>query len=435
MIEDVVQLSRVLGGPKGLQIHSRISPEIPPLVLGDAHRLRQVLTNLAGNAIKFTKQGQVTLAAAVDTGQQNGKLTIRFSVTDTGIGLRPDQVAGLFSPFVQADSSTTRKYGGTGLGLSICKQIAGLMGGTIGVDSHEGQGSTFWFTAVFGVELPSQQAPASGKPVGRTRVRTDARILVAEDDPTNREVALAQLRKLGYNATAVTNGVEAIEALQQGRYDLVLMDCEMPEMDGVQATRVICATMPSVPIIALSADVTQSNRDRCLSGGMNDFLSKPTDMGQLANAIAKWLPVSSAETDTTSGPLTGEEPAAPVQDVPAAFIFDAEDLLQRLMGDRKLARIVVQGFLKDVPSQLSGLCKRLDERHAAGVRLQAHNLKGASGTAAAKGLHAVAEAMERAGEAGQLDRCRELLPRAVEEFQRYKSAVERAGWSEDKDIE
>lgn len=429
-IEDVVQLSRVLADAKGLQVHSRISPEIPPLLLGDSHRLRQVLTNLAGNAIKFTEKGGVTLAAAVDKRHADGRTAIRFSVTDTGIGLAPDQVAKLFSPFVQADSSTTRKYGGTGLGLSICKQLAGLMEGTIGVDSVEGKGSAFWFTAVFEAAHAGPQESArawatSGRPLGRTGIRTDARVLVAEDNSVNREVALAQLRKLGYDASAVTNGAEVIEALQRGHYDLVLMDCEMPVMDGLAATLVIRAsTQPGIPIIALTADSMRTDRDRCLSAGMNDFLSKPTDLGQLADMMAKWLPVSSlpvssAGTDKTSGP----------PDVPATVIFNEEALLLRLMGDRQLAGIVVQGFLEDAASQLSNLRKRLHAEDADGVRSQAHALRGASATVAAEGLRAIAEAMELAGRAGKLDRCGELLPRAVAEFGRYKSTLERTGWA------
>ncbi len=425
-IEDVVQLTRVMADVKGLQIHSRISPEVPPLLVGDAYRLRQVLTNLAGNAIKFTERGEVTLAAAVDT-RQADKTTIRFSVSDTGIGLRPEQAARLFSPFVQADMSTTRKYGGTGLGLSICKQIAGLMGGTIGVDSQEGQGSTFWFTAVFETPQPSQQEPESKRVLGRPgnaggmpHPVSEARILVADDDSTNREVALAQLRTLGYHASVVTNGAEAIAALQRERYDLVLMDCGMPVMDGFAATQAIRASMqPGIPIVALTASSMQADRDRCLSAGMDDYLSKPTDLRELADMIAKWLPVSSAQ-----------EPAAAIPDAPATVTFNAEDLLWRLNGDRQLAGMVVQGFLKDVPSQLSNLCKQLDQEDANGIRSQAHMLRGAAAMVAAEGLRAIAEEMEMSGKAGQLDRCRELVPRAVAEFERYKSTLEQAGWCE-----
>ncbi|MBZ5620075.1 MAG: PAS domain S-box protein [Acidobacteriia bacterium] len=426
-VEDVVQLMRVQARAKGLPIHSRVSPDIPPFLRGDAHRLRQVLSNLFANAIKFTERGVVTMDAALER-QGEGTATVRFTITDTGIGIRPDQVAALFSPFTQADASTTRKYGGTGLGLAICKQLVEMMGGTIGVDSREGRGSTFWFTVVFDLAHPNQQPTATERGDGRfgaaggtTRVEIDARILVAEDNATNRDVALAQLRKLGYEASAVTNGAEAVEAVQHGRYDLVLMDCEMPEMDGFEATRRIRGSVhPGIPIIALTADAMSGDRDRCLSEGMNDYLAKPVEMGLLRDVLAKWLPVSGAEDAAQS---TGER---------ADAIFNGEALLRRLMGDRQLAGIVLKAFLQDVPSQLNNLRARLDEADAPGARSHAHALKGAAATVSAEGLHAIARAIERAGTAGQLDLCVELLPRAVEEFERFKSTLERAGWSMDQ---
>jgi len=197
-----------------------------------------VLTNLCANAIKFTKKGSVTLEAVLDS-QAANTATVRFTVTDTGIGIQQNQIAALFHPFVQADDSTTRKYGGTGLGLTICKQLVEMMAGTIGVDSHEGQGSAFWFTAVLGLAARGEQQPLSPRvvlPALRWTLHS-ARVLVAEDNATNRDVILAQLQKLGYTTSAVTNGAEAVEAVQHGGFDLVLMDCQMPVMDGFEATR------------------------------------------------------------------------------------------------------------------------------------------------------------------------------------------------------
>ena len=415
-IEYVVQILRVQSSAKGLDFHARVAPEIPPLLNGDAYRLRQVLTNLCANAIKFTERGEVRLEAALES-QGDGRVTIRLAVTDTGIGIRQDHVARIFAPFTQADDSTTRKYGGTGLGLAICKQLVEMMGGTIGVDSREGRGSTFWFTVVFEVAPSGQPLPASerpderfGTPRAATRMGREARILVAEDNATNREVALAQVRKLGYQADAVANGVEALEAIERQRYDLVLMDCEMPVMDGLEATRRIRQSIhPGIPIIALTADAMPSDRDRCLAEGMNDYLAKPVDMGLLEDVLAKWLPASG----------TAEQ---------ARGVFDAEALLRRLMGDRQLTGALLRGFLQDVPSQLSNLRQRLDAADAPGARSQAHALRGAAATVAAEGLHAVALAMERAGTAGQLDCCSGLLPHAVEEFERFKSTLEQGGW-------
>jgi len=428
-VEDVVQLLRGPADAKGLHIHSSVSPEIPHLLNGDAHRLGQVLTNLSANAIKFTERGEVILTAALEH-REDTTATVRFSVADTGIGIRPDQSAALFTPFTQADASTTRRYGGTGLGLAISKQLVDMLGGMIGVDSREGMGSTFWFTAVFQLALTGCQATSDGRdkcgserngaaPGGRT-----ARILVAEDNATNRLVALAQLEKLGYQATAVVNGVEAAEAVEQGGYDLVLMDCEMPVMDGFESTRRIRrSNHPGIPIIALTADAMTADRDRALREGMNDFVSKPVDLGRLADLLAQWLPV----------PVMTDPPRSPdertdLQAKAAGNVFNAEDLLGRLMGDRRLAGIVLKGFLEDFPSQLNNLRKRLDVADAPGIRLQAHTLKGAAATVAAEGLHEIALAMERAGTDGQLDRCGELLPRAVEEFAQFRDTLERAGW-------
>jgi PAS domain S-box-containing protein len=457
-IEQAVQPLRVQAAAKGLEFHTRVSAEIPALLRGDAHRLRQVLTNLAANAIKFTERGQVTLEVTVEVSleaalqrQRDGRATVRFAIADTGIGIRPDQATLLFAPFTQADDSTTRKYGGTGLGLAICKQLVELMGGTIGVESAEGRGSKFWFTAAFEIAAAGQpaalSAPALDRPngavkstVGTARRKLAARILVAEDNATNREVALAQLRNLGYQADAVNNGAEAVRALEQGDYDLVLMDCEMPVMDGYEATRCIRAAHPGLPVIALTADAMSGDRDRCLSEGMSDYLAKPVDLEVLGEAIARWLAqpnTQQAEPETTahaepnaakqtqpqvSGPAEaqGSERAKPV--------VECDALLGRLMGDRKLASDILRVFFQDVPCQLNNLRQRLEEADAPGVRMHAHALKGAAAAVSANDLRAIAHAMEQSSKAEQLDHCSELLPRAVEEFRRFKSALESAEW-------
>jgi CheY-like chemotaxis protein/HPt (histidine-containing phosphotransfer) domain-containing protein len=428
-IEEVIEPLRVQASAKGIDIRSRVSPEIPPFLRGDTHRLRQVIINLCANAVKFTERGEVTLEVALES-QRAGMATVRFAITDTGIGMRPDQVATLFSPFVQADASTTRKYGGTGLGLAICKQLVGMMGGAIGVDSQEGLGSTFWFTAVFEVASRRQEKSANKQPDGRfdasrrtVRVGRTARILVVEDNATNREVALAQLKKLGYEGHAVTNGAEAIEAVQEGGYDLVLMDCQMPVMDGFESTRRIrCAPLHrDISIIALTASAMSSERNRCLSAGMNDYLAKPVELGPLADVLARWV----AATDTGSAAQTPDEPAAVAGDA----VFNAEALLGRLMGDRQLGGLILRGFLEDALSVLNNLRKSLDRADALGIQSQAHALKGAAATVSAERLNAIALAMESAGKGGELDRCGELLPRAVEELERFKSTLEREGWA------
>jgi len=434
IVQDVVQLLNVQAKAKGLCLQTRVSPEVPAVLRGDAYRLRQVLSNLAGNAVKFTERGRVTVEVAL-AGEDCGKATVRFTVTDTGIGIRPEQTAELFSRFTQADVSTTRKYGGAGLGLAICKQLVDLMGGTIGVDSREGQGSTFWFTAVFELPQPGRPLPLGGRSEwrlalgsGKPPAGRPVRILVVEDNASNREVALALAQKLGYKASAVVNGAEALEALRKGGFDLVLMDCEMPVMDGFEATRRIRGSsdpaVSGIPIIALTADAMPADRDRCLNAGMDDYLPKPVDLVRLADLLARWLPAADAgDTARASGHGARE---------PEKAVFNEEALLRRMIGDRQLAGIALKGFLRDVPSQLHSLRQRLDEADATGVRQQAHALKGGAATVAAESLHALAVAMEQDVSAGQLDRCGELLPRAVAEFERFKSTLKSAGWDAPK---
>jgi PAS domain S-box-containing protein len=427
-VEASVQPLLVQAAAKGLQLNTHVQPEIPPFLRGDAQRLRQILTNLCGNAIKFTEHGSISLTAAMDI-QQSGKVKVRFSVADTGIGITPEKAAKLFSPFVQADSSTTRKYGGTGLGLSICKQLAELMGGDIGVESQAGQGSVFWFTAVFEPaprELSQSRPPKSGpaqlskhSEVFQERAGS---ILVAEDNPTNRLVVLAQLRKLGYATVhAVNNGAEAVEAVRHGGYDLVLMDCEMPVMDGYEASRLIRASShPEIPIIALTASAMQADRERCMASGMSDYLAKPVELDGLAETLAKWLPAPGISTPGAAPVQTSVEIAAP--------FFDEKNLLERLMGDRELAGVVLNGFLEDAPSQLSKLRKSIDEADLPGIRIQAHTLKGSSATVGAERLRALAISMEQAVKAGELDRISDLLSKAVEELQLFASTLRRDGW-------
>jgi PAS domain S-box-containing protein len=351
-VEEVVQPLRVQAGAKGLEVQLRVSPEIPPFLCGDAQRLRQVLGNLFANALKFTERGEIALDVALAR-QRDDRSTIRFSITDTGIGIRPDRVAALFCPFVQGDDSTTRKYGGSGLGLAISKQLVEMMGGSIGVNSTEGRGSTFWFTAAFDLASSVQRQPVVGvgegvSPLRRGTVqeqRTE-RILVADDNVINRTVALAQLRKLGHKAHTVMNGAEAVEAVAQGDFDLILMDCAMPVMDGFEATsRIRASAHPGIPIIALTASAMAGDRERCLSGGMNDYIAKPVDLAQLAAALARWLPASGM---TGSAHLSGNSAAER-----AMASLNPEAVPTRTTGDRSYGETAFSGPGGDIPSHLN----------------------------------------------------------------------------------
>src|ERR1039457_37855 len=244
VLESATQTLAFEARRKGLEFTCVVDPGVPRLVRGDSGRLRQVISNLTENAVKFTAQGRVNIRVGVAT-QDERTATLRFAIEDTGIGIAEGQAAALFSPFVQGDQSTTREFGGTGLGLAISRQLVELMGGQIGFESQPGRGSCFHFTARLekqreGSATTTETAPVPSAPhISAARFLHHARILLAEDHPVNREVMLAVLGKLGYRADPVPNGREAVRALQAAPYDLVLMDCQMPEMDGFEATRLI----------------------------------------------------------------------------------------------------------------------------------------------------------------------------------------------------
>jgi PAS domain S-box-containing protein len=303
LIHDTKEL---LGSPashKNLRLLTDISWESTPLIVrADPGRLRQILNNLVNNAIKFTDQGHVILSVKKEF-IEGDEVGLRFEVIDTGIGLSELTMTRLFKPFTQADSSTTRRYGGTGLGLSISKSLVGLMGGTIGVESVEGRGSTFWFTIK--LQLGSQSGILdlfrAGDPLDSSApVERPIRILVAEDNAINQLVVLKTLERLGYHAEAVADGREALDAMTRMAYDLILMDCQMPDMDGFEATRAIRKREEfsgrHTPIIALTAGAMKDDREKCLLAGMDDYLTKPMKAEILSQKIAQWLiPASNAE--------------------------------------------------------------------------------------------------------------------------------------------
>jgi CheY-like chemotaxis protein/HPt (histidine-containing phosphotransfer) domain-containing protein len=424
VVDEVVELLSAEASGKGLKLEARVSAKVPEFLRGDALRLRQVLTNLSANAVKFTRHGEVVVDVE-QIGREGDKASLRFEIADTGIGIAAATIPTLFSPFVQADASTTRQFGGTGLGLAISRQLVEKMGGKIGVESQEGQGSTFWFTMQFDVTAPrGQGAEMRCEERFRAPKRADAsrpRILVAEDSRTNQLVAAEQLKKLGYEADVVANGREAVEAIKGGDYGLVLMDCQMPEMDGYEATRQIRQSVQGqIPIVALTASAMAPDKERCLSEGMNDYLAKPVELGSLAKMLVKWLPEPGE-----GGP--DEVCKSDGNDTPRE-VFNADALLIRLMGDRELARIVIGGCMKDLPVQLKSLRWRIGAADSGGVRLQAHELKGAAATVGAEELSAVALEMERAAEGGQLAQCSELLAKAIQEFERLEQVLEGAGW-------
>ncbi len=286
---------------KGLEFTWESAREIPPRVSGDPGRLRQILSNLAGNAVKFTDKGNVTVQASL-LAEAETDLVIRFAVQDTGIGIPADKQPRLFQRFSQVDASATRRFGGAGLGLAIAKELTELMGGEIGMSSQPGVGSEFWFTVclhpVHREPVNDRSAEESPGPLPAAFPRlhqNQARILVAEDNIVNQEVAIGILNKLGVRVDAVADGTEAIEALKTIPYDLVLMDVQMPQLDGLEATRIIRDPQSPVinhqiPVVAMTANAMRGDRERCLEAGMNDYVSKPVSPQALVEALNKWLP-------------------------------------------------------------------------------------------------------------------------------------------------
>ena len=288
-VEHAVELHRARAHAKGLALEAAVAVDLPRVLHGDATILRRVLMNLVGNAIKFTDRGTVRVEA---TRVQSGdSLLVRFAVSDTGIGLGADQQARIFDAFTQADASHARKYGGSGLGLAICRELVELMDGRIGVMSEPGQGATFWFTARFD---PALAPVASSTAVPSPKLAPLAgHVLLVEDNELNCEVARGMLEGLGLRVSIAANGMEAIHAVAKSRFDLVLMDCQMPELDGFEATRRMracaAANTPRLPIVALTANAVRGDRERCLAAGMDGYLAKPFRTEDLHAAIRPWL--------------------------------------------------------------------------------------------------------------------------------------------------
>ncbi len=294
---------------KGLKLTCSIDPAIPSLLIGDSGRLGQIVINLLGNAIKFTKKGEIKIGINLEK-QEGISSCLCFRVTDTGIGISPEQKNNIFSAFAQADNSTTRKFGGTGLGLTISKQLVLLMDGTIGVESNLGKGTTFWFTAKFtsghhddaSTVLDEQKNSSETRMTEKSTPNFQAHILVAEDNETNQMVIEGMLKHLGCTVDLVYNGLEAIKSVTKHSYDLVFMDCQMPDMDGYDATREIRklekrdaasnkrAGLPvRRPIVALTAHTMKGDREKCLTSGMDDYLGKPFERSGLIKMLEKWI--------------------------------------------------------------------------------------------------------------------------------------------------
>ncbi len=294
LMEDVAKGMTFSAQQKGIDLQLGIEVSSRDLVKGDPGRLRQVLNNLISNAIKFTPKGTVKVRLRELPSDDRNSRNLRFEIEDTGIGIPPETLSRLFRAFSQADASTNRRFGGTGLGLSISKHLVELMGGEIGVLSQEGRGSQFWFQMKLKKADPNALVAAQvSTPAPSAANDRPVRVLVAEDNPVNQKVALAVLKKLGYRAHAVGNGNEVLDALREMPFDLILMDCQMPVMDGYETTGIIRTSqtlgLQAIPIVAMTANALKGDREKCLAAGMDDYVSKPVKEQDLATMIEKWI--------------------------------------------------------------------------------------------------------------------------------------------------
>ena len=406
-INDVVQLFVHRAKKNDIELNVAIAPELSEPFMSDPGRLRQILQNLIGNALKFTHAGSVNVQALVRTDPDGRGQKLHLSVSDTGIGIPPEICERLFDPFVQADASTARLYGGSGLGLSICHRLTDLMGGSIGVTSTPGSGSTF--TVVLPLATVDAAARAASTADAQPGVAGEADvpglILVVEDNPVNQAVVEMQLERLGHEVVVANGGQAALDELTTGKpYDVVLMDCQMPGMDGFTATghiREIDGTMATIPVVAMTANALREDREACLAAGMNDYLAKPVRADDLKLMLDRWIAKSRAARGVETTPTS--DPTIPVVDFNVL-----NQLVEDLGGDKSVLGEFTGIFLRELPKRLEAIQLQLpaDDRHA--MRERAHALRSPSRALGLARLDDVCERMERAALNGSLDEARSL---------------------------
>lgn len=444
-LRDTVKSSSVLFAgkinQKGLVYECTVSEDIPDALVGDPARFAQILNNLLGNAVKFTDSGSISVSASVNEWHRED-IILRFQVTDTGIGISSESQSEIFSRFSQADIATTRKFGGTGLGLAIAKHLVELMGGMIGVESRAGAGSVFWFTCRFAVYpglLPDKITTGPVTPFAPSRTGT-IKVLLAEDNSINQEIGSAMLESLGCTVVLADTGTKAIEALGKEAFDLILMDCQMPEMDGYEATRIIRknereADRPDpgrkrACIIALTANALMGDKEKCLAAGMDDYLAKPFTMHQIHAVMSRWLGVdgeTAGNTSSTSGPdpdlkigsHTSVNDQRHVIDVDLSVI-DNEFISQiselQKPGKPSILEKVIDSYLETFPSHSENLSHAVITNDIDSMLSIAHSLKSSSATLGATALADLFREVEQLAQRRTTDGAAEFLEKIEAAF-------------------
>jgi signal transduction histidine kinase/DNA-binding response OmpR family regulator len=421
---------------KGLRVRHDVDAAVPICLVGDHGRLRQVLTNLVGNAIKFCKQGEISVDVRLDSrGRDDVMLHIR--VTDTGIGIAEDACQRIFNQFEQADSSTTRKFGGTGLGLAICKKLVELMDGKIWVESRLGVGSCFHFTARFQLGNEELLLIDNDDTSNSNLLRqTPLDILVVDDVEINRVLVQAMLEPFGHRITCAEDGRKALEIVTSKRFDIVLMDVQMPEMDGLQAARAIrefenaMDRSAHVPIVAMTAFAGNEDRQVCITAGMDDYLTKPIKLSKLVQQLNKhcYRPIESDEA-STKGTLAVSTLTASLADCHETIeVFAHKELQERLGGHAEMIPRFVKLFCKGFLPQLDGLVNALAAEDADGVRRYAHAIKGSAGNISALRIQQTAAQIEQAAKEGDLTEAPQRLARMQQEYEGFMEVVAAYGF-------
>jgi CheY-like chemotaxis protein/HPt (histidine-containing phosphotransfer) domain-containing protein len=423
-LEEAVGILTPKARSKGLALHYRVADGVPAAIESDAARLRQILVNLLDNAIKFTPSGEVSLE--VEGGpERDGLAELRFAVRDTGIGIPADRMERLFKPFSQADSSMSRLYGGTGLGLVISQRLAERLGGRMWVESTPGHGSSFFFTLRGrpALTLPSRLTPEMADLVDpQMSERLPLRILLAEDNSINQRVGLLLLEKMGYVADVAGNGIEVLEALRRQPYDLILMDVQMPGMDGLEAARRIRAEFPverQPRIVALTANVLREQREACLVAGMDDFVQKPIVFADLRAALARCGGLE---------PAAAEPAAAPPPDGGSSPLDPARLASLRRLGEsngKPLLQTLVDTYVAETPRRLARMREAVARADAADLTFMAHSLKGISAQIGVVRVAELSAEIERMGGNGELGGAAGLLAELEREVGRALPLLER----------